>query len=152
VIVKNIETENSIADGISSRYNMSNIRFIVQGSDAANTALTLKRRLQAEWNVQIDAKAVDTSVLPSSDAQTKNLGFDPDSLTILLSLYTGFKLVVDGATELLETKEKLVKLAAWAETTFTRDHEYLWLEVGGIPYPVKAGNLDDIIKALQAQE
>ena len=61
---------------------MSNIRFIVQGSDAANTALILKRHLQAEWNVQIDAKAADASVLPSSDAQTKNFGFDPDSLTI----------------------------------------------------------------------
>lgn len=131
---------------------MSNIRFIVQGSDAANTALTLKRHLQAEWNVQIDAKTADASVLSSRDAQTKNFEFDSNSLTVLLLLYEGFKFAVDGATELLETKEKLVKLAAWAETTFTRDHEYLWLEVGGIPYPVKAGNLDDIIKALQAQE
>lgn len=140
---------------------MSNIRFIVQGSPdtAADTAYELQQYLEAKWQVQIKATPADTSALNVTDANSKSIGLDPDSMKVLLDVvgfYTIIKEVVDGATGVIETKEKLKKL--WTqliekmEPILTHNHEYLWLEVNGIPYPVKAENLDDIIKATQVQE
>ena len=133
---------------------MSNIRFIVQGSPdtAADTAYELQQYLEIAWQVQVEATPADTSALNATDANSKGIGFDPESIQILLGLYGGIKLAIDSAHGLLETKKKLEELVAWATPILTRDHEYIWLEVSGIPYPVKAENLDDIIKAMQVQE
>ena len=133
---------------------MVNIRFIVQGSPdtAADTAYELQQYLETTWQVQVEATPADTSTLNATDANSKGIGFDSESIQILLGLYGGIKLAVDSAHGLLETRKKLEELAAWATPILTRDHEYIWLEVSGIPYPVKAEHLDDIIKALQAQE
>ena len=133
---------------------MSNIRFIVQGSPdtAADTAYELQQYLEIAWQVQVEATPADTSALNATDANSKGIGFDPESIQILLGLYGGIKLAIDSAHGLLETRKKLEELVAWATPILTRDHEYIWLEVSGIPYPVKADNLDDIIKAMQVQE
>ena len=126
------------------------LRFIVQGSPdtAADTAYELQQYLQTEWQVEVEATSADKSVFGSADANSRSVGFDLDPAQIML-LFSGIKLAIDTAHELLETKKKLEDLSAWAETTFTRNHDYLWLEVNGIPYPVKADKLDDIIKAMQ---
>lgn len=133
---------------------MSNIRFIVQGlpDTAADTAYELQQYLETEWQVQVEATLADASVLGTTDANSKSSGLDPDSMKILLGLYGGIKLAIDTAHGLLETRKKLEELITWATPILTHNHEYLWLEINGIPYPVKAKNLDDIIKALQAQE
>lgn len=133
---------------------MSNIRFIVQGSPdtAADTAYELQQYLETAWQVQVEATPTDTSTLNATDANSKGIGFDPESIQILLGFYGGIKLAIDTAHGLLETRKKLEELVAWATPILTRDHEYIWLEVSGIPYPVKADNLDDIIKAMQVQE
>lgn len=133
---------------------MSNIRFIVQGSPdtAADTAYELQQYLETAWQVQVEATPADTSTLNATDANSKGIGFDPESIQILLGFYGGIKLAIDTAHGLLETRKKLEELVAWATPILTRDHEYIWLEVSGIPYPVKADNLDDIIKAMQVQE
>ena len=129
---------------------MQNIRFIIKGAKAGETANALQAYLQTEWSVDSNLQIDESTVTSSSDGQEK--GFDPDSLKVFIELYVGFKLLVDGAAGLLETKEKLEKLAAWAEITFTQDYEVLWLEVNGIPYPVKAENLDDILEAMQDKQ
>ncbi|QTR49930.1 hypothetical protein [Candidatus Thiothrix anitrata] len=133
---------------------MSNIRFIVQGSPdtAADTAYELQQYLETAWQVQVEATPADTSTLNATDANSKGIGFDSESIQILLGLYGGIKLAIDSAHGLLETRKKLEELVAWATPILTRDHEYIWLEVSGIPYPVKAENMDDIIKAMQVQE
>lgn len=133
---------------------MSHIRFIVQGSPdtAADTAYELQQYLETAWQVQVEATPADTSALNATDANSKGIGFDSESIQILLGLYGGIKLAIDSAHGLLETRKKLEELVAWATPILTRDHEYIWLEVSGIPYPVKAENLDDIIKAIQVQE
>ena len=133
---------------------MSNIRFIIQGSPdtAADTAYELQQYLETAWQVQVEATPADTSTLNATDANSKGIGFDPESIQILLGFYGGIKLAIDTAHGLLETRKKLEELVAWATPILTRDHEYIWLEVSGIPYPVKADNLDDIIKAMQVQE
>ena len=140
---------------------MVNIRFIVQGSPdtAADTAYELQQYLETAWQVQVEATPAETSTLNATDANSKSIGLDPDSMKVLLDVvgfYTIIKEAVDGATGVIETKEKLEKL--WGkliekmEPILTRNHEYLWLEISGIPYPVKADNLDNIIKAMQVQE
>lgn len=137
---------------------MSNIRFIVQGSPdtAADTAYELQQYLETAWQVQIEATPADASFLNATDANSKGIGFDPESIQILLELYGGIKLAIDTAHDVLEMKKKLEELVAWATPILKRGHEYLneylWMEVNGIPYPVKAENLDDIIKAMQVQE
>lgn len=133
---------------------MSNIRFIVQGSPdtAADITYELQQYLETAWQVQVEATPADTSTLNATDANSKGIGFDPESIQILLGLYGGIKLAIDSAHGLLETRKKLEELVAWATPILTRDHVYIWLEVSGIPYPVKAENLDDIIKAMQVQE
>ncbi|QQZ29631.1 hypothetical protein HMY34_13100 [Thiothrix subterranea] len=133
---------------------MSNVRFIVQGSPdtAADTAYELQQYLETAWQVQVEATPADTSTLNATDANSKGIGFDPEYIQILLGFYGGIKLAIDTAHGLLETRKKLEELVAWATPILTRDHEYIWLEVSGIPYPVKAENLDDIIKAMQVQE
>ena len=133
---------------------MSNIRFIVQGSPdtAADTAYELQQYLETAWQVQVEATPADTSTLNATDANSKGIGFAPESIQMLLGFYGGIKLAIDTAHGLLETRKKLEELVAWATPILTRDHEYIWLEVSGIPYPVKADNLDDIIKAMQVQE
>ena len=133
---------------------MSNIRFIVQGSPdtAADTAYELQQYLEIAWQVQVEATPADTSALNATDANSEGIGFDPESIQILLGLYGGIKLAIDTAHGLLETRKKLEELVAWATSILTRDHEYILLEVNGIPYRVKAENLDDIIKAMQVQE
>ncbi|HMT92823.1 hypothetical protein [uncultured Thiothrix sp.] len=132
---------------------MSNIRFIVQGSPdtAADTAYELQQYLETAWQVQVEATPADTSTLNATDANSRGIEFGSDVSQILLML-SGIKLAIDSAHGLLETRKKLEELAAWATPILTRDHEYIWLEVNGIPYPVKAENLDDIIKAMQVQE
>lgn len=61
---------------------MSNIRFIVQGSPdtAADTAYELQQYLETAWQVQVEATPADTSALNATDANSKGIGFDPDSL------------------------------------------------------------------------
>jgi hypothetical protein len=53
-----------------------------------------------------------------------------------------YLLKITSAHGLLETRKKLEELVAWATPILTRDHEYIWLEVNGIPYPIKADNLE----------
>lgn len=141
---------------------MSTIRFIIQGSPdtAADTAYELQQYLRAEWQVEAEAKSADTYTHNSADAKTKAFGLDPESMSILLEaagFYTIAKEVIDGAAGALETKENLGKLlrkiTEKMEPILTSNHEYLWFEINGISYPVKADNLDEIIEAIQkAQE
>ncbi len=82
---------------------MQNIRFIIKGAKASEMANALQAYLQTEWNVDSNLQIDESTATSSLDGQEK--GFDPDSLKILLELYTGFKLLVDGAAGLIETKE-----------------------------------------------
>lgn len=133
---------------------MSNIRFIVQGSPdtAADTAYELQQYLETVWQVQVEATPADASSLNATDANSKSIELDPNSIQILLSLYDGITNIIGTAYAVLETKKKLEELITWATPILTRNYEYLWMEINGFPYPLKAENLDDIIKAMQVQE
>lgn len=131
---------------------MNHINFIVEGSPdtAADHAFELKQYLQSNWDTQeINTGTFDK---PTGGSVTRSGEFDVDLLKILVTVYGSFKLVVDTSHDLLETRKKLEDLAAFAEKIFTLNHEYLWLQVGDVPYPIKAENLDEIIEAMRTQE
>ena len=131
---------------------MNHYHFIVEGSPdtAADHAFELKQYLQSNWDTQ--EINTSTSDKPTAGSITKSGEFDAELLKILVTAYGYFRLAVDTSHDLLETRKKLEDLAAFAEKVFTLNHEYLWLQVGDVPYPVKAENLDEIIEAMQAQE
>lgn len=134
---------------------MPPLHFIIQGSDAADTALVLKQYLQSNWKPEkIETKVSDTPSIISMDFHTK--GFDPSaSLEVLLQLYGAFKLVKDGVDlpdDIVNTKKKLEKLANWLEKKLTNNHDVIWLQINGIPYAIKIENLDNIMQALEKQE
>lgn len=131
---------------------MTTIRFIVQGSSdsAPDNAYELQQFLQNNWQATVQTRLLEPP--KTDDATTRSLGFDPDSIQILLEALGGLKLAIDSAHGLLETRTQLKELMEWAEKTFTRDHEYLWIEVGGIPYPVKVEKLDEVLNAMKEQE
>ena len=121
---------------------MPNIRFIVQGSPdtAADTAYELQQYLETAWQVRVEAIPADAAALNATNANSKGIGFDSESIQILLGFYGGIKLAIDTAHGLLETRKKLEELLAWATHILTRDHEYLWMEINGIPYSLSLIN------------
>lgn len=132
---------------------MNTISFVVQGSPdtTADYAYELKQYLQSNWDVQ----EINTSTtnIPTNDSVIRSGDFDvQELLKILLTAYGSFRMAVDTPHDLIETRKKLEDLAAFTEKTFTLNHEYLWLQVGGVPYPVKVGALDEILKAMAKQE
>lgn len=130
---------------------MSNIRFIIQGSQAGDIALELKHYLESEWNAEVKSKVADSPVVPVTGAYAKS--FDPEAMQILLQVYGAYKFFKDDVLDLPETKRKLENLVQWLDEKFTEYYyENIWLEVNGIPYPVKIEDLDTIIKALEKQE
>jgi hypothetical protein len=130
---------------------MTTIRFIVQGSpdSAPDNAYELQQYLQNNWQATVQTRLLNFQ--KAEDAPSRSLGFDPDSIQILLETLAGLKLVIDTAHGVLETRTQLKELMEWAEKTFTHEHEYLWIEVGGIPYPVKVEKLDDILIEMKKQ-
>lgn len=127
---------------------MSSIQFILHSpqDSAVNDIQEIKQYLKDNWDATVTTKLADNS---DTTADTRAIELDADSLKVLIEVAVGFKLAVDSAHGLLETRTKLKELMTWAEQVFTDDFNYLWLEIGGIPYPVKIDELENILTAMQ---
>ena len=126
---------------------MSTIRFIIEGAQAADQASELKQHLQTEWEAQVEIKS------SSSNAQSAiHKGIELDLIRIAVEIYGAVKIAINCPSEITETKQQLKKLASWVEKTLTLNEKVIWMEVGGISYPLVADKIDDIIEAMQKQE
>ena len=125
---------------------MSTISFIIEGAQAADQAAQLKDYLQSEWNTQIETKVESKT---SENAIHK--GIDLDSIRVIFEAYGVFKVISNVHNELEETKQALQKLVSWIEKTLTLNGKVIWIEIGGMSYPLITEKLAEISQAIQEQ-
>jgi len=127
---------------------MSNIRFIFEGAQASSQASQLKQYLETHWqDTQLEIK-VDPAT--QQDSHLKDIDFN--DIRLIIEVYGIFKMVMNPQNEVEESKQNLQKLIHWIEKTLTLNGKVVWIEIGGIPYPLIAEKLDDISQALQKQD
>ena len=125
---------------------MSTIRFIIEGAQAADQAAQLKNYLQSEWNAQVETKAESNT---AENAIHK--GIDLDSIRVIFEAYGAFRILSNAPNEIEETKQTLQKLANWIENTLSLNGKVIWIEIGGMSYPLITEKLAEISQAIQDQ-
>ncbi len=126
--------------------SISTIRFIIEGTQAADQAVQLKDYLQSEWNAEVKTKA-------ESDTPENAIhkGIDLDSIRAVIEAYGAFKLATNVHNETEETKQALQKLISWIKSTLSLNGKVVWIEIGGVPYPLITEKLTEISQAIQEQ-
>ena len=134
---------------------MSPIQLHLEGKGADKLTESLEQFLATEWGVQATSK----------QAPTNNADDAKDLATVVTTagavaggIYSFMKFVVlipkflDASADIAErtkAKQRLEQLIAWSEANFTDPSQVLWLEVNGMPYPVKAEKLVEMLNAMQ---
>ena len=130
---------------------MSAVQLHLEGKDADKLTQSLEQFLAAEWDVKASAKQAHTS----NAEGTKDL---VTAAAVVGGVMTFMKFVVllpkflDASADLAKrakAKQRLEQLIAWSEANLTDQSQVLWLEVNGIPYPVKTEQLVEMLDAMQ---
>ena len=131
---------------------MSTIQLHLEGKDADKLTESLEQFLATDWEVATKARRLRAE---SDGMETKDL---PTLATVAGGIYGFMKFVIaipkflDASADIAKranAKQRLEQLITWSEANFTDPSQVLWLEVNGIPYPVKTEKLVEMLNAMQ---
>ena len=131
---------------------MSTIQLHLEGNDTGKLTKSLEQFLANDWEVEATARRLGAK---SDGMETKDL---QTLATVAGGIYAVMKFVIDlpkfldataDLAERAKAKQRLEKLIAWSEANFTDPSQVLWLEVNGIPYPVKTEKMVEMLNAMQ---
>ena len=131
---------------------MSTIQLHLEGKDTDKLTESLEQFLASDWEVQATAKKLRVE---SDGSENKDL---PTLAAVAGGIYGFMQFVIavpkflDASADIAQrakAKQQLEQLIAWSEANFTDPSQVLWLEVNGIPYPVKTEKLVEMLNAMQ---
>lgn len=125
---------------------MLTIQLRIEGNQAESMALSLQQYVKSEWGIHSPV----TSAGKAAPVQSKDLLTTLAIVGCILQI-PGFINSSAELAERIQAKQKLEKLIAWIEKQGTMDGAIFWIDVGGIPYPLRAEQLPDILDALERQ-
>ena len=122
---------------------MATLQLRVEGENAQQSAELLQQFITDEWGVEANV----TTQRPATDHATKDLGTVLTFIKIIIAL-PRFLDAVDDLAQRMQAKERLEALITKAQE-LTDPTQTVWLEVNGIPYPLKTENLVEILNKLE---
>lgn len=132
---------------------MTSVLLRLEGKDTDKLTQSLEQFLSSEWEFDATVKQVPVKQTGNEDDKDwATVGMIAGGVMTFMKFVIDLPKFLDASADLAKrakAKQRLEKLVEWTEANLTDPSQVVWLEVNGIPYPVKTERLGDILNAMQ---
>jgi len=131
---------------------MASVLLRLEGKDTDQLTPSLEQFLSSEWGLNVTAQKDSVAQKGNDDKDWVTVGAIAGGVMTFMKFVITLPKFLDASADLAKrakAKQRLEKLIEWTEANLTDPSQVVWLEVNGIPYPLKTERVGDILNAMQ---